>query len=81
MLFYIPDEGHTLVSALRTALEREVDAEEYVSCTVPHPLDRYIEVVAPCEKTVRRALLTVREHISKQRALWRLASEASAAPA
>ena len=81
MLFYIPDEGHTLASALRTALESEVDAEQYVSCTIPHPLDTYIEVNAPSEQSVRRALLTVREQISRQRALWQSGPTESARPA
>ena len=66
-VFYIPDERHTLASALRGALERTCP-EDLVYCTLQHPLDTHIAVCAPSEAHVRRALLELKEQITRTRA-------------
>lgn len=63
--FYLQSERHTLASALRPALEAETDG--FVHCTLMHPLDDHIEVVAPDEATIRGALLTVKDQIRAAR--------------
>ena len=66
-VFYIPDERHTLASALRGALERTCP-EDLVYCTLQHPLDTHIAVCAPSEAHVRQALLELKEQIARTRA-------------
>ena len=65
--FYFSPERHTLASALRPALEESTS--EFVHCTLIHPLDEHIEVVAPDEATVRNALLTVKDQIRTARSV------------
>ena len=68
MKFYLLDQGHTLASALRGALEESCDSEqEIVSCTLRHPLDTHLEVIAPSENHVRSALLLLKEKIRSSR--------------
>ena len=64
---YFVDEGHTLASALRDALEEESSKTEFVSCTLLHPLDTFLEVCAPSEVIVRRALLRLKGKIARAR--------------
>jgi len=64
--FYFLEEGHTLASALRAALEASVP-DEYVAVTRPHPLDNYLEVTAPSESALREALLTVKAQVDAAR--------------
>jgi DNA-directed RNA polymerase subunit L len=64
--FYFLEEGHTLASALRAALEASVP-DEYVAVTRPHPLDNYLEVTAPSEAALREALLTVKAQVDAAR--------------
>lgn len=66
-LFYLPDERHTLASALRGALERTCP-EDLVYCTLRHPLDTHIVVCAPSEAHLRRALLELKEQVTRTRA-------------
>lgn len=65
--FYFHGERHTLASALRPALEQACP-DDFVACTLVHPLDEYLEVEAPSEAAVRAALLAVREQIAATRA-------------
>jgi DNA-directed RNA polymerase subunit L len=65
--FTLPDEGHTLASALREALE-ELYPDDFVACTLVHPLDAFLHVDAPSEGAVRAALLRVRDRIAAARA-------------
>lgn len=67
MLFYFKDEGHTLASVLRCALEANVK-DDLVSCTVMHPLDTHIEVRVPSEAVLRRSLLDIKDAIVRVRA-------------
>ena len=64
--FYIRGQSHTVACALREVLE-ETHAEDFVSCTVMHPLDNHIVIEAPCEASIRNALLTIKEKISRFR--------------
>lgn len=65
--FYF-SQTHTFASALRAALERNASEEDYVSCTVMHPLDNHVEVCAPSEAFVREALLDVKRCVAENRA-------------
>ena len=65
--FTLPDEGHTLASALRAALE-DLYPDDFVACTLVHPLDTFLHVDAPSERAVREALLRVRDQIAAARA-------------
>lgn len=65
--FYLLEERHTLASALRPALEALARDDEFVHCTLIHPLDEHIEVVAPSETILRRALLAVKDQIREAR--------------
>ena len=67
--FYFKNEGRTLASALRTALEEIVCERDFVSCDVVHPLDSHVEVEAPDEATVRMALLNIKERIRLSRGI------------
>ena len=49
MIFYLVQQHHTLASALRTALETRAEEEDFVSCSLLHPLDDHLEVVVPTE--------------------------------
>ena len=62
MIFYIRNEGYTLASALREALE-ELFPEDFVACTVKHPLDEHCEVHAPSVQCVRQALLHLKDKV------------------
>ena len=66
--FYVRDEQHTLASMLRPELEA-AHPEEYVACTLQHPLDTFLKVDAPSEAAVRSALLRVKDRIAATRAL------------
>ena len=67
-IFYIPDERHTLASALRCVLEDVcVDTDELVSCTLMHPLDDHIEVRAPSESVLRESLLKLKDMVRTAR--------------
>lgn len=62
--YYISGQTYTLASALRAALEAlSLGDEEFVSCTVVHPLDEHLEIEAPNLTTVRNALLHVKDQI------------------
>lgn len=79
-VFFFTQERHTLASALRPALEAEAaESDDFVSCTHPHPLDDHIEVHAPDEACVRRALLRVKAQIQAARTVevWSNASSSS----
>lgn len=65
--FYLRGQKHTVASALREILEEELP-DEFVSCTVLHPLDEHVVVEAPSEQAVRKALLVVKDKISMARA-------------
>jgi DNA-directed RNA polymerase subunit L len=69
--FYFRGHGHTLACALREALEELTDEDEFVSCTVMHPLDTHLEVVAPSERLVREALLLCRERLASLPMRWK----------
>ena len=71
-VFYIRDQGHTLTSAVREVLEKECP-EEFVSCSLLHPLDQHIVVEAPSESVLRASLLEVRKKIAD--AITSLSSE------
>ena len=66
--FYLMGERHTLASALRVELER-LFPDDVVACTLVHPLDGHLEILAPNEAAVRAALLAVRDHVHRARAL------------
>ena len=55
-----------MASALREILE-EALPDEFVSCTILHPLDEHIVVEAPSEHEVRKGLLTIKDKISSAR--------------
>lgn len=63
---YFRGQTHTLASALREALEN-LHPEEYVACTVLHPMDEHLVVEAPSVQSVRTALLSVKEKIERER--------------
>lgn len=65
--FYIPRQSHTLGSALRAVLE-EQNPDDLVACTVLHPLDDFMQVLAPSEAALRRALLELKDRIGRTRA-------------
>lgn len=64
--FYIRDERHTLPSALRPNLEALCE-DDFVSCSLMHPMDNHVEVVAPSDRILRIALLKVKEQIQDVR--------------
>ena len=64
--FYFRGESHTLASALRPALEA-LGEEDFVACTLHHPLDDHLVVEAPSEATVRAALLAVKDQVAAAR--------------
>jgi DNA-directed RNA polymerase subunit L len=65
--FYLSEESHTLASALRGELEALVGTEDFVACTLVHPLDDFLVVDAPSEAIVRAALLAVKERVAAAR--------------
>lgn len=65
--FYLRDERHTLASALRPELERAAGPDDFVACTLVHPLDGHLEVEAPSAAAVRTALLAVKARIAHAR--------------
>lgn len=76
MRFFFLDEGHTLASVLRAALEQETDDDgSFASCEQMHYLDTHLEVHAPDEATLRRALLRAKDQVAAaRRARLRLSS-------
>ena len=60
--FYLRRQGHTIACALREELEQR-HPDEFVSCTVLHPLDEHVVVEAPDEAAVREALLEVLDKV------------------
>lgn len=64
-LSYIRGQTHTLASALREELERE-NPDQFVSCSLLHPLDTHLVVEAP-QDAVRPALLRIKERIAATR--------------
>ena len=66
MQFYFEGERHTLASALRASLER-LCPDDFVACTLVHPLDTHLVVDAPSEESVRRALLEIKAQIARAR--------------
>lgn len=64
--FYIRGQSHTVAAALREVLE-EAHPDDFVSCTIMHPLDNHIVVEAPSEASIRSALLTIKDKISRVR--------------
>lgn len=67
MIFYLVQQHHTLASALRTSLETRAGEEEFVSCTLLHPLDDHLEVVVPTEQLLRQALQDLKSGLGKVR--------------
>lgn len=65
--FKIVNERHTLASALRPNLESLCGDEEFVSCTLMHPMDNHIEVIVPQEQLLRTALLLIKDQIRQAR--------------
>ena len=65
--FYFEGEQHSLSSALRPALE-QAHPEDFVACTLVHPLDTHLTVDAPSEAAVRCALLLIKKQIVDARA-------------
>ena len=63
MRFFFLGHTHTLASMLREALE-ELYPEDFVSCTVLHPLNTYVEVHAPSEQAVRLALQRIQDKLA-----------------
>lgn len=78
MRFTISDETHTLASALRPELEAAAGPDELVACTHAHPLDGFVEVLAPSEAAVRLALLRVKDRVARARTAVRAADAAPA---
>ena len=78
--FYLTDETHTLASALRPCME-SLCPDEFVACTHMHHLDSHVEVEAPSEAALRRALLMVREQIAAARAAMQTCPRPSPCPA
>ena len=68
MLVYIRGQTHTLACALREVLEDMCDEEDFVACTVLHPLDTHLVVEAPSEAIVREALLRLKTHVRQTKA-------------
>lgn len=66
MRFLFLDHTHTLGSMLREALE-ESNPEDFVSCTVTHPLNTFLEVHAPSEAAVRAALQRLQSKLTTAR--------------
>jgi len=78
---YIPNEAHTLASALRSTLEQR-NPNHLVSCTHAHPLDEFMTVIAPSIQEIRQSLLDIRKQIAASRVTVRSAvSEQFEAPA
>ena len=63
-LYFIRNQHHTLASALREALENN-HPNEFVSCTLLHPMDDHLRVEAPSEQAIREALLDVKRKVQK----------------
>jgi DNA-directed RNA polymerase subunit L len=80
-VFYIEGQGHTLASALRAELEASAAHDEIASCTLVHHLDTHLEVRAGSERTVRTALLSIKEKVSDARAAAALQFRAAPPPA
>lgn len=72
MRFFFVDQTHTLASMLREALEA-AHPEDFVSCTVTHPLNTFVEVHAPSEQAVRAALQSVQRTLEANVAALRRA--------
>jgi len=66
MQFYFKGERHTLASALRVNLER-LCPDDFVACTLVHPLDTHLLVDAPSEQKLRQALLEIKDQIQRAR--------------
>ena len=67
--FYFVDETNTLSSMLREALEAAAPLGSFTSCVVYHPLDRHIEVTCSDSRTLRTALLTLKDRVQQARVL------------
>ena len=67
MLFYLTGEHHTLASVLSPALEKLSTEEEFVSCSLLHPLDTFLLVDVPSEKHLRNALLAIKDDLQRAR--------------
>ena len=67
MKFYFLNETETLSSALSPELESLCSPNELVYCTKSHPLDTFLKVESPSEKTVRTALLSIKDKIRTAR--------------
>lgn len=65
--FKITGERYTLASALRPELETLCDEDEFISCTLKHPMDDHIELIVPREELLRKALLQVKDRIQTAR--------------
>lgn len=66
MQFYFEKERHTLASALRAQLEA-LCPDDFVACTLVHPLDTHLLVDAPSEQTLRLALIEIKQQIARAR--------------
>ena len=64
---YLLEEGHTISSALRNALESLANPESLVACTVMHPLDSHVEVLSPSVASVRSSLVMLKEECTRLR--------------
>lgn len=66
MQFYFERERHTLASALRAQLEAQCP-DDFVACTLVHPLDTHLLVDAPSEQSLRLALIEIKRQIAQAR--------------
>jgi DNA-directed RNA polymerase subunit L len=78
--FYFTGERHTLLSMLRPALEEAAAEDDFVACTLLHPLDEHVVVEAPSEGAVRLALLDLKRRIADNRAAASSARAACPSP-
>ena len=62
----VRDETHTLACMLRERLERN-HPDEFVGCSVTHPLDTFLTVRAPSVAAVRLALLQLIDQVAVAR--------------
>ena len=67
VVVYIRDERYTLASALRPVLEAQ-HPDDFVACTLVHPLDTHLRIEAPSVAAVRAACLRVKDRIADARA-------------
>ena len=68
VVVYISDERHTLASTPRPILET-LHPDDFVACTLLHPLDTHLRIEAPSVAGIREALLGIKTLISNARSV------------